>query len=63
MCILTSARQENLYRHILEEIASREYRANLRKVPFPVQVIAVLEHLKSELEKNTWITFFHEKKI
>jgi len=45
---LTSAGEEDLDGHILQQITPREDRAHFGEVPFPVQMIAVLQHLEQK---------------
>lgn len=44
--IRTPAREEHLDSGALQQVAAREDRADLAEVPFPVQVLAVLQHLE-----------------
>lgn len=44
-CKLTSARQKDLDRDILQQISSGKYCPDFGEVPFSMQMIAVFEHL------------------
>ena len=44
--ILTSARHEDLQRHLLKQVMSAEYSANLVKVPFAMKIVNILKNLK-----------------
>lgn len=43
---LTSAGEENLDGHVLQQVPPREDRPNLGKVPFSMEMVAVLQNLK-----------------
>ena len=45
---LTSTGQEDLDGDVLQQVAPREDGSNFRKVPFSVEVVAILEHLRTE---------------
>ena len=44
---LTSAGQEDFDGDILQQVLPRKNGPNFRKVPFPMQMVAVFQHLKS----------------
>lgn len=50
--VLTSAGEKDLDGHILQQITSWEDRADFGKVPFSVQMVAVFQHLKQNLETD-----------
>lgn len=50
---LTSAGEEDFDGDILQQVAAREDRADFGKVPFSVQVVAVLQHLEQKLETRS----------
>lgn len=50
--VLTSTGQEYFDSDILQQIPSWKNCSNFWKIPFPMQMIAIPDHLKTEIEKN-----------